>query len=348
MWNRCAFTVGDREYLWQDVVLAALWRGDWPAFERRLREGLACETCAYEEDDPADQDAVDTATTEFRYEHELITAEETEQWLERMELSVDIWSRYFVRQNLRTRWDDRIDDVHDTFAPDDQTVREHLIAEGICSGWLRESALALASRAAVAHDEPDAPSIEPPAVDDGRLAMLLDAHGFVLGDVAPDRVRAQVAHIAWLDATLERACARALTPEAVQAQIESSRLDWLLVDLERLSFPEASMVRETLLCCQEDDLSLAELAARIRRSVASEQVRLEDSSPDFRAMLLSAKPGVLLGPIEADEAFHAVVVRDKRLPSADDPEVRQLAETAVVDALLKRARMLHVQWKHWV
>ena len=58
MWNRCAFTVADREYLWQDVVLAALWRGDWPAFERRLREGLACETCAYEEDDPADQDAV--------------------------------------------------------------------------------------------------------------------------------------------------------------------------------------------------------------------------------------------------------------------------------------------------
>ena len=36
------------------------------------------------------------------------------------------------------------------------------------------------------------------------------------------------------------------------------------------------------------------------------------------------------------------------IPSADDAAVRALAEAAVEDALLRRARMLHVQWKQWI
>ena len=52
--------------------------------------------------------------------------------------------------------------------------------------------------------------------------------------------------------------------------------------------------------------------------------------------------------VAANEAFHALVVRDKRLPSAESPQVRALAEAAVEEAMLRRARMLHVQWKHWI
>ncbi|MFN7915634.1 MAG: hypothetical protein U0Q55_09880 [Vicinamibacterales bacterium] len=348
MWNRCAFTVADREYLWRDVALAAMWRGDWSAFDDRLRRGLACEAWSYEYDDPADQDAVDAATVEFRYANELITAEETELWLERMALSVEVWSRYFARQNLLARWPDRLDEILDTFPQSDETVAEHVLAEGICSGWLRSQATALAGRAAVSRDEAASSGLDVPALDERQVETLASSGSPILAGVDPDALRDRLAHLSWLDAVFGVARAKAITAEALQAQIESSRLDWIEVELERLSFPEESMVRETLLCCQEDALSLPQLASRIRRSVTTEVVRLESSDPEFRALLLSAEPGALLGPVAAEDAFHALVVRDKRLPSADDAAVRALAEAAVEDALLRRARMLHVQWKQWI
>lgn len=348
MWNRCAFTVADREYYWRDVVLAAMWRGEWSAFDARLRRGLACETWSYEHDDPADQQAVDAATVDFRYAHELITAEETELWLERMQLSVDIWSRFFVRQNLLARWADRLDEVLEHFPPDDDAVAEHLLAESICSGWLRTQATALAGRAAVGRDEAASPGVDVPPLDERQVEALVRTPLPVFADLDTDALRDRLAHLSWLDAAFGAARMRAMTPEALHAQIEASRLDWIEVELDRLSFPEESMVRETLLCCQEDNLSLAQLASRIRRSVATDVVRLEDSEPDFRTLLLSAAPGALLGPVAANDAFHAVVVRDKRLPSTGDAAVLALAEAAVEDALLRRARMLHVQWKNWL
>ena len=46
LFARRAFTIGTREYLWLDVVLAAMLRGDWAPFEAALREGLACASYA--------------------------------------------------------------------------------------------------------------------------------------------------------------------------------------------------------------------------------------------------------------------------------------------------------------
>ncbi|HUR32405.1 MAG TPA: hypothetical protein VM032_01325, partial [Vicinamibacterales bacterium] len=170
------------------------------------------------------------------------------------------------------------------------------------------------------------------------------AHRRLFSGVPDDEYRERLAHIALLDQVFERVCAEALTEEALEAQVEASRLDWLLVDLERLPFTEASMVRETRLCCREDTLTLAQLAARINRLVVREQVRLEECELEMRRMLLSAEPGELLGPLAVDDQFHALEVRAKYLPDTQDPEVRELAESAVVSALEQRARVLHVRW----
>jgi len=348
VWNRCAFTVAKRDYLWRDVMLAAMWRGAWAPFEARLRHGLACEAHSYESDDPADQDVVDAATAAFRYANELITAEETERWLERMGLSIETWSAYFARQDLLARWGNDLDAIMDAHAPDDDLVREHLVAEGICSGRFREMGVALAGLAAVAAGREDAGGVLVSQPGPAALQALRTSHGFLLEDIPDDDLGERLAGVARLEAVFAATRDAAITHDALQAQIESSRLDWMVVDMERLSFPEESMVRETLLCCREDGLTLGQLAQRIRRRVHTEELRLEDSPPDLRPLLLSAPPGELLGPIAADDAFHAIVVRGKRLPSADDPEVRQLAERAVVDAVLHRARVLHVHWQNWV
>ncbi|HUR34582.1 MAG TPA: hypothetical protein VM032_12355, partial [Vicinamibacterales bacterium] len=219
-WDQRAFTAGDRDYLWLDVVLAAMWRGEWAAFEQHLREGLACEAYSYDTDDPADQDAVELATNEFRYDHELITAEETEAWLERVGLSVESWSRYFARQSLWMRWEIQLEQLMAAGAPTDQTVADDLPAEGICSGAFGRFATALAGRAAVHVDRSAADDGAEIVLESGRADLVVAAHRRLFSGVPDDEYRERLAHIALLDQVFERVCAEALTEEALEAQVE--------------------------------------------------------------------------------------------------------------------------------
>src|SRR5437016_11660280 len=86
-----------REYRARDAMEAALFRDDlataWPAFLRRV----ATNDRADELDLELDEDALGTVAETFRYQHDLITAEETEQWLSARGLTLDEFSDYFVR-----------------------------------------------------------------------------------------------------------------------------------------------------------------------------------------------------------------------------------------------------------
>ena len=67
-----------------------------------------------------DDDAIDTAAEQFRYQHDLITAEETEQWLAGRGLTLGDFSAYFVRHYWGGKWDDLEPEELDYFsAPND-------------------------------------------------------------------------------------------------------------------------------------------------------------------------------------------------------------------------------------
>ena len=72
---------GTHEYTAGDAVDAAVFRGEleekWQAFLRHL----AAEERADELELELDESAISAAAEEFRYRHDLITAEETERWL---------------------------------------------------------------------------------------------------------------------------------------------------------------------------------------------------------------------------------------------------------------------------
>src|SRR5262245_17988390 len=42
LFGQTNFVVGEREYNWGDVILAAQLRGDWEALETQTRAGIAC------------------------------------------------------------------------------------------------------------------------------------------------------------------------------------------------------------------------------------------------------------------------------------------------------------------
>src|SRR5215204_1535795 len=103
LFARRAFTIGTREYLWLDVVLAAMLRGDWAPFEAALREGLACAAYAEATGEHAGE-AADDLLNEFRYARDLITAAEAEAWLHVVGLTGAELSAYFERRVLLAKW----------------------------------------------------------------------------------------------------------------------------------------------------------------------------------------------------------------------------------------------------
>jgi hypothetical protein len=345
LFARRAFTVGNREYLWLDVVLAAMLRGDWEPFEVGLRDGLACAAHADLTGDQAGE-AADGLLTEFRYARDLITAAEAEAWLARVGLSGEELSAYFERRALRDRWTADLPAIRAAHPASAADIADALPAEGICSGAFAEYALALAGRAAVFErvvGEGDAGGTRPVA-GAAVLPGLLAEHADVLQAHPAAEWLPRLTHLAAVDAAFESVVTREITEPALRARITASRLDWMRVSIERLTFSQESMAREAVLCCRQDGLTLGELAGDINHRLDREDARLETCDPDVQAAVLSAPPGQIIGPLRIGDMHHVLVVRNKQAPACDDPEVRALAERALRESLLDRERKARVRW----
>src|SRR5437762_6323246 len=129
----------EREFKTRDVIDAALWRGDldqaWQLFTLRLE----AEKRADELDLELDDEELDSAAEAFRYERDLITAEETEQWLAARGLSLDDFSDYFARRYWGQRLEDEISAPDWSYVDTSADLRSLFAAELILSGdldWL--------------------------------------------------------------------------------------------------------------------------------------------------------------------------------------------------------------------
>jgi hypothetical protein len=80
-WARQTFSIRDVDFSWLDVALGAMARGQWPAFEQRLAQGLACIARA-DAETPCSEEVLDAAATAFRYDRDPIAAD-VNAWLER-------------------------------------------------------------------------------------------------------------------------------------------------------------------------------------------------------------------------------------------------------------------------
>jgi len=105
------FCVGSEEYRWDDVILAAKLRGDWAGLEKELCEGMACVKRMDEAEEEIDAEELESAANDFRYERDLVTAEEAEAWLKQWNLTAEAWMDYIRRWVLRRKWADELAEI---------------------------------------------------------------------------------------------------------------------------------------------------------------------------------------------------------------------------------------------
>ena len=343
LFGQAVFTVADRRYCWEDVVLAARLWGDWEAVEARTRDGLACLARARQSGEALDERDVDAAANAFRYERDLISGDEAKAWLARWGLTPEGWKAYLQWTLLRERSSGEA-----AGAPAAGDVSDQVACEAICSGDLARFARMLAGHAAVASLAREA------AHEIGAATGTWDAGFSTIVELAPEEwpgvatavIRDKVENLALVERRYEAMLPQIVTPRAVAEQLRLHYFDWIRLECEAAGFPDEGMAREVALGVREDGMAFDEVVAEVGRKVRRASWYMDRIDPALQTALIAASPGELVGPIPVDDMYVLVVLREKIVPSADDLETAKRAEAAALDAALTREINDRVRW-HW-
>ena len=351
LFGRVVFTSGDRKYDWVDVVLAARLWGDWASLEEEVRQGIACRKRMEEAEDFPDSEEVESAAREFRYARDLLTAQETEAWLERWNLTVEGWMDYLQRALLRQKWSDQLTEIVACYPVTEGEIENCLQYESVCSGYLAHWAQKLAARAAAdeklrvtaAPETGDEEAEEDPRAVSATSLPDMEERG--LPGVSLEACQEKVIALTRLEAVFQHFCQQLRTSQSTEDQISSHQLDWIRLDCCSAIFPEELIAREAVLCVREDGRELSEVAAEAKAVARQVRFYLDELEPAWRAYFLSAQKGELVGPLSMGEEFALFVVLDKIWPSVADPEIRQRAEQRALLNAVEHEVNDRVQWQ---
>jgi len=331
--GRIAFRLDGTAFTLADAVLRSALSGQWTAIEAGVRHGAAAEARAAAEGSPLTAAEITAALREFRYERNLIAADEAEAWLSAWDLSTETWKSAIVRRLLRHRWPE-LANHNGPWAPTDEALAARVWADLVCAGTLERLAADLAERAAVAGDTWRSVLLD----DDVEPAAPLPPWvGIAASDETVLRVR-----------RMEKAYAdrrsRELSDDKVRAAIASRPLDWTRFEAAQLLLPSEPMAAEAALRVREDGDKLADVAADVGRPLDTWCGFLDGATGSLRSRLLGASEGALIGPLPEEGGHLLIHVVSRRPPRADDPEVWAHAEERVWAEVASRA-MEAVQWE---
>ena len=323
---------GTQEYTARDAIDAAIFRGELEDEWQKFLCGMAAEERADELELELDESAISGAAEEFRYEHDLITAEETEAWLNNRGLTFDDFSDYFARQYCASAIDQRICPDQIGYSAADPEVRDLFMAELILSGALEQMTVKLMWRLAA-----------------GRAGKELASEG-VLAEKRKflDRIKIEPTRLGeWLETlgrdsqwlnemlAIEAAygthCDGLLIPAARQRELTALRLRLTRFEVELVELESRDAAREAVFCVREDGMSMEEVAIDGRYPYRRVDFLLEDLPAEAQQKFVSASPGDMLEPMSQGDGFELCRVVKKIEPRLEDPTVKSRIDQRLLD-----------------
>jgi hypothetical protein len=345
--QKVVFLCGDRAFTLSDLLDAALFRGELQSAWNNLLRLLAAEQRADEHQLECSDETIDAAAERFRYEHDLITAEETEQWLTDRGLSLGDFGAFFVRHYWAEQADTLEPEAQDYLTAPNE-MRELLVAELILSRELARMAQCFSWRVAAAR-EVDGKQVDPDliAVEKTRffertsvpVEMLLDWLTRVGRDESWFR------EMLTLEAIFCRDTAALLSPQACEKEMASLRLPLTRFEIETIELDSLDAAREAFLCARDDGLAMEEVAAEGRYPFHHTVVALERIPENLQQRFLSVHPGDILEPIGQGDTYHVCRIVGKTEPELSDPSVKERAGRQILDRHLADLTTRHIQWR---
>jgi hypothetical protein len=322
----------EREYTARDAIDAAIFRGELGVTWKEFLDEVEAEKRADELDLDLDESAISSAADAFRYEYDLITAEETEAWLANRGLTFDDFSDYFTRQYYATAIREKIvpDKVEYQCASSD--LRRWFLTELILSGDLDRLTTDLIARLAArcAGQEPTPEAIE------AEERTFLHRNGINTAQRA-NWLEKLGRDSKWLDemlaieAAYRTHCDRLLVPQARQHELMALRLPLTRFETEVIELESRDAAKEALFCVQQDGMSMEEVATEGGYPYRRSEFLLEDLPVDAQQRFLSISAGGVLEPSARGDGFELCRVVNKIEPHADDPTVKSRIDKRLLD-----------------
>lgn len=337
------FTCRDNFYTDKDVIDAAFFRGELEPTWKELLRRVECENQAG--DAEMDDAAIDSAVEAFRYHHDLITAEETEQWLEARSLTMDDFGAYFSRHYWGKTLAEKVAAPATDYLSAPEEMRDLLRAELILSGEFDRMAMQLGWRVAGNREakEADGDSAE-------EKRQLLNRTG-ISEENLPNWLSGLKRDEQWLNEMLlleaihNRTRAELLTPQLRQREMSTLRLPLTRLDVEMLEVESKDAASEASLCVTVDGLSMEEVGKEGRYPYRRTQLLIEDIDADLQQKFLSVSAGSVIDPIPRGDGFQLWRIVEKVEPNADDPVIQERVDKRLLDLHFAKLVANHIQWQ---
>lgn len=337
------FTCGDDFYTDKDVIDAAYFRGE---LEPAWKELLRCLECENQSGDAEiDDAAIDSAVEAFRYHHDLITAEETEQWLEARELTMDDFGAYFSRHYWgKILADKAAPPATDYFSASDE-MRALLRADLILSGEFDHMAMRLGWRVAGSREAKETD------VDLAEEKQQFLKRAGISETTLPNWLSGLGRDEQWLNEMLRleaihnRTRGELLTPQLRQREMSTLRLPLTRLEVEMLEVESKDAASEASLCVTVDGLSMEEVGKEGRYPYRRTQLLIEDIDADLQQKFLSVSAGSLIDPIARGDGFQLWRIVEKVEPNADDPVIQERIDKRLLDLHFSKLVANHIHWQ---
>ncbi|CAN5450110.1 hypothetical protein BH20VER3_BH20VER3_18640 [soil metagenome] len=345
--DKLVFICHEVPFTVRDVIDAAHFRAELEPIWSNLLRFVAAEARADAQELEFDDDAIDTAVEQFRYEHDLITAEETEKWLADRGMSLADFSEYFVRRY----WGDKFEDVEpealDLLSASSE-MRALLAAELLFSGELDRMANRLGRRVA-AWQEAAKAGVDPELVAEQRAQFMarsgIEEAGLHAWLEQLGRDEEWLRAALTMEAIYHRDRAALLSREARAHEIAALRLPLTRFEVETIELDSLDAAREALLCARDDGMTMEEVAAQGRYPYRHPEVLLEEIPEELQQKFLSVHPGDILEPIARGDGFHLCRIVGKQEPDVEDPIVQDRADQRIIERHFSDLTTRHIQWR---
>jgi hypothetical protein len=322
----------NQEYTARDAIDAAIFRDELDVEWKEFLHCIEAERRGDELDLDLDESAISGAAEAFRYEHDLITAEETETWLANRGLSFDDFSDYFTRDYYAST-------LHEDIVPDEieynsasSQLRQIFVAELILSGELDQMAKELMWRLAAACAEGE------PALDaiSAQERHFLDRNGIEPSQLA-DWLKGVERDSTWFskmlatEAAYQRRCGTLLVPHARQRELVALRLSLTRFETEVIELDSRDAAQEALFCVREDGMSMEEVAVEGRYPYRRADFLLEDLPIEVQQKFHSVSAGEVVEPVARGDRFELCRVMKKIEPQPDDPRVKSRIDQRLLE-----------------
>ncbi|MFF6984298.1 hypothetical protein ACFZAV_43050 [Streptomyces sp. NPDC008343] len=237
---------------------------------------------------------------QFRYERQLLSADDLHRWLEFRGLDVECWLDYIRGVTLSAEEAAEEADV------EEREIGHATWAHAVCSRTLERVGVRLAAHLAVA-DASSLPVVQAPLDADELDSLEVAYAGF----------------------------SRGIDDTEARRELERRQVEWTRVEVRQVSCEDEQVIREVALCVRTDGRPLDDVVIDAGIPIEWRRLELQQVDDPLRGKLLGARVGELIGPLTRGSDHVLVEVLEKHLPSFDEPELAQRARACAFERALQ-------------